>query len=206
MKNLLILFSFVLTSFGCIANKKETDKNPKIQVTDNKKTNLETAIIGGGCFWCTEAVFERVNGVKDVISGYAGGKSSNPTYKEICTGKSGHAEVIKITFDPNIISFGRILDIFGECHDPTTLNRQGADVGTQYRSTIMFLSKTQEKTAKEWKHKLSNKWVDPVITEIVPAPKFYPAEDYHQDYYSKNPNQGYCSVVIRPKLKKLKLE
>ena len=194
-----IVSAFAVLMFSsCLAEEKNRDRDIS--------NHMETAILGGGCFWCTEAVFERINGVKDVVSGYAGGKSSNPTYKEICTGKSGHAEVIKITFDPNIISFDRILDIFGECHDPTTLNRQGADVGTQYRSTIMFLSKTQEKTAKEWKHKLSNKWVDPVVTEIVPAPKFYPAEDYHQDYYSKNPNQGYCSVVIRPKLKKLKLE
>ena len=124
MKNLLILFSFVLTSFGCIANKKETDKNSKIQVTDNKKTNLETAIIGGGCFWCTEAVFEKIDGVKEVISGYAGGKIPNPTYKQICTGLTGHAEVIKIIYDPKLVSFEKLLDIFGDAHDPTTLNRQ----------------------------------------------------------------------------------
>ena len=142
-KNMIKIKFYVVSVFAvlmfssCLAEEKNRDIVNSI--------HMETAILGGGCFWCTEAVFERVNGVKDVISGYAGGKSSNPTYKEICTGKSGHAEVIKITFDPNIISFGRILDIFGECHDPTTLNRQGADVGTQYRSTIMFLSKTQEK-------------------------------------------------------------
>ena len=206
MKNLLILFSFVLTSFGCIANKKETDKNSKIQVTDNKKTNLETAIIGGGCFWCTEAVFEKIYGVKEVISGYAGGKIPNPTYKQICTGLTGHAEVIKIIYDPKLVSFEKLLDIFGDAHDPTTLNRQGADVGTQYRSTIMYLSESQKKTAAKWKSSLSDKLVDPVVTEIVPAPTFYKAEEYHQDYYERNPNQGYCNFVIRPKLKKLNLE
>jgi peptide-methionine (S)-S-oxide reductase len=166
----------------------------------------EIALIGGGCFWCTEAVFEKITGVVEVISGYAGGQTSNPTYKEICTGKTGHAEVIKIIFDPKITTFAKILEVFGEAHDPTTLNRQGADVGTQYRSTIMYLSEKQEKVAIAWKKKLSDKFVDPVVTEIVPAPTFYPAEDYHQDYYKKNPNQGYCSFVIRPKLKKLGLE
>ena len=167
---------------------------------------METSILGGGCFWCTEAVFERVEGIKDVISGYAGGEILNPTYKQICTGTTGHAEVIKIIYDPKCYSYEQLLQIFAECHDPTTLNRQGADVGTQYRSTIMYLSESQEKAARLWKESLSNKFVDPVVTEIIPAPKFYKAEEYHQDYYTKNPNQGYCSVVIRPKLKKLKLE
>ncbi|MEC7801783.1 MAG: peptide-methionine (S)-S-oxide reductase MsrA [Verrucomicrobiota bacterium] len=166
----------------------------------------EVAILGGGCFWCTEAVFEKVDGVQQVVSGYAGGKSKNPTYKEICTGLSGHAEVIKITYDSKIISYEKILDIFGDCHDTTTLNRQGADVGTQYRSTIMYLNPSQQKKAKKWKEELSHKLTDPVVTEIVAAPVFYPAEDYHQDYYEKNPNQGYCNFVIRPKLKKLNLE
>jgi peptide-methionine (S)-S-oxide reductase len=170
------------------------------------ESDIETSILGGGCFWCTEAVFERVKGIKEVISGYAGGDILNPTYEQICTGTTGHAEVIKIIYEPKVISYERILQIFAECHDPTTLNRQGADVGTQYRSTIMYLSDSQEKAAKLWKESLSNKFEDPVVTEIVPAPKFYKAEDYHQDYYTKNPNQGYCSVVIRPKLKKLKLE
>ena len=167
---------------------------------------MEVSIIGGGCFWCTEAVFEKIKGIRDVVSGYAGGEVLNPTYKQICTGTTGHAEVIKITFDPSIISFSEILNLFGECHDPTTLNRQGADVGTQYRSTIMYLSDEQKSLAIEWKNRLSQKLEDPVVTEIVAAPIFYPAEDYHQDYYKKNPNQGYCSFVIRPKLKKLNLE
>tara|TARA_E500000331_G_C17202538_1_gene689887 strand:+ start:122 stop:772 length:651 start_codon:yes stop_codon:yes gene_type:complete len=205
MKNLLILISFVLTLLGCEANKKV--KNQKIpSMTNESKPNLETAIIGGGCFWCTEAVFERIKGVKEVISGYAGGKVLNPTYRQICTGTTGHAEVIKIIFDPKDISFKEILELFGDAHDPTTLNRQGADEGTQYRSTIMFLNDSQQKSAMEWKSKLSEKLVDPVVTEIVKAPVFYDAEEYHQDYYRKNPNQGYCNFVIRPKLKKLNLE
>ena len=193
---------------GCLSQDEASinlrDKNGNID--QEKDRNMETSILGGGCFWCTEAVFERVEGVKEVISGYAGGDILNPTYEQICTGTTGHAEVIKIIYEPSVIPYEKILQIFAECHDPTTLNRQGADVGTQYRSTIMYLSESQEKAAKLWKESLSDKYEDPVVTEIVPAPKFYKAEEYHQDYYTKNPNQGYCSVVIRPKLKKLKLE
>lgn len=190
---------------GCLANNEITS-NALPTVSDKNKEQLESAIIGGGCFWCTEAVFEKVDGVKEAISGYAGGKNPNPTYKEICTGLTGHAEVIKILFDPAKISFREILEIFGDAHDPTTLNRQGADVGTQYRSTIMYLNESQKQTAEKWKIQLNAKLQDPVVTEIVPAPKFYEAEKYHQDYYEKNPNQGYCNFVIRPKLKKLNLE
>lgn len=206
MKNTLLLFSFILTCLGCIANKEDSDKNTKIIVSDSKEAITETAIIGGGCFWCTEAVFEKVDGVKEAISGYAGGKVPNPTYKQICTGLTGHAEVIKIIYDPKVITFERILEIFGDAHDPTTLNRQGADVGTQYRSTIMYLNESQKEIATKWKSSLNAKLVDQVVTEIVPAPTFYNAEEYHQDYYDKNPNQGYCNFVIRPKLKKLNLE
>ena len=189
-----------------VANNREFDKKSKTAVIDTKEATSETAIIGGGCFWCTEAVFEKVDGVKEAISGYAGGKIPNPTYKQICTGLTGHAEVIKIIYDPKIISFEKILNIFGDAHDPTTLNRQGADVGTQYRSTIMYLNSSQKEIATKWKSSLSAKYVDPVVTEIVPAPTFYKAEEYHQDYYDRNPNQGYCNFVIRPKLKKLNLE
>ena len=197
-----------LCTAGCLSQDEASiSLNKKNNNLDQKKdTVMETSILGGGCFWCTEAVFERVEGIKDVISGYAGGEILNPTYKQICTGTTGHAEVIKIIYDPDIVTYEQLLQIFAECHDPTTLNRQGADVGTQYRSTIMYLSDSQEKAARSWKENLSNKFVDPVVTEIIPAPKFYKAEEYHQDYYTKNPNQGYCSVVIRPKLKKLKLE
>jgi peptide-methionine (S)-S-oxide reductase len=205
MKKLSITFSLIFMCFGCLANNEITS-NTLPSVSDKNKERLGTAIIGGGCFWCTEAVFEKVDGVKEAISGYAGGKNPNPTYKEICTGLTGHAEVIKILFDPAKINFREILEIFGDAHDPTTLNRQGADVGTQYRSTIMYLNESQKKTAEKWKIQLDAKLQDPVVTEIVPAPKFYEAEKYHQDYYEKNPNQGYCNFVIRPKLKKLNLE
>ena len=204
MKKLSLTFTLIFICLGCLANKEITSNTSSVSEKDNVK--VETAIIGGGCFWCTEAVFEKVDGVKEAISGYAGGKNPNPTYKEICTGLTGHAEVIKILFDPDKISFNEILYIFGEAHDPTTLNRQGADVGTQYRSTIMYLNESQKQTAEKWKTQLNAKLQDPVVTEIVPAPKFYEAEKYHQDYYEKNPNQGYCSFVIRPKLKKLNLE
>ena len=206
MKTLLFIISFVLSCLVGVANNREFDKKSKTAVNDTKEAKLETAIIGGGCFWCTEAVFEKVDGVKEAISGYAGGKIPNPTYKQICTGLTGHAEVIKIIYDPKIISFEKILNIFGDAHDPTTLNRQGADVGTQYRSTIMYLNSSQKEIATKWKSSMSAKYVDPVVTEIVPAPTFYKAEEYHQDYYDRNPNQGYCNFVIRPKLKKLNLE
>jgi peptide-methionine (S)-S-oxide reductase len=197
-----------LCATGCLSQDEASiSLSKKNNNTEQKNERvMETSILGGGCFWCTEAVFERVEGIKDVISGYAGGKILNPTYEQICTGTTGHAEVIKIIYDPKVITYEQLLQIFAECHDPTTLNRQGADVGTQYRSTIMYLSDSQEKAARLWKESLSNKFVDPVVTEIIAAPKFYKAEEYHQDYYTKNPNQGYCSVVIRPKLKKLKLE
>ena len=197
-----------LLSAVCLGLFAKVDKDEHVTniLTKPVDSKNQLALIGGGCFWCTEAVFEQIDGIMSVISGYAGGQIKNPTYKDICTGKTGHAEVIKIHFDPKKVSFSQILEIFGNAHDPTTLNRQGADVGTQYRSTIMFYDEKQKKEAELWKEKLTSKLVDSVVTEIVPAPKFYPAEDYHQDYYAKNPEQGYCSFVIRPKLKKLGLE
>jgi peptide-methionine (S)-S-oxide reductase len=179
--------------------------------TENQETapikteKTQIAILGGGCFWCTEAVFELLEGVESVVSGYAGGANPNPTYEQICTGNSGHAEVIKISFNPAKTSYEQLLVTFGECHDPTTLNRQGADSGTQYRSTIMYLNEEQKKWAEAWKSKLGSELADPVVTEIVASPVFYPAEEYHQDYFRRNPNQGYCAFIIRPKLKKLKL-
>ena len=204
----LFTFQIYLFFMGMIGLWGNPAKKEVMSEDNVKKTEViyEYAILGGGCFWCTEAVFESIDGVVEVISGYAGGKSPNPTYKEICSGDSGHAEVIKIKFLPKQITFAEILDIFGKAHNPTTLNRQGADVGTQYRSTIMFLSQKQQEIALAWKKELSDKFEDPVVTEIVPSPTFYTAEEYHQDYYAKNPNQGYCSFVIRPKLKKLGLE
>jgi peptide-methionine (S)-S-oxide reductase len=202
-----LLSSLFLCVLSLIAHGNQSNAKMPLRTTNMMDGNVtEFALVGGGCFWCTEAVFEKLDGVIEVISGYAGGETNNPTYKEICTGKTGHAEVIRIKFDPRIISYSEILQIFGNAHDPTTLNRQGADVGTQYRSTVMFFNEEQKEIAHLWKEKLSKSLVDPVVTEIVPAPRFYPAEEYHQDFYFKNPNQGYCSFVIRPKLKKLGLE
>ena len=200
---LWILFSW---SYFLMFSASGSEISASKEKNMTKSSSVEFALVGGGCFWCTEAVFEKIEGILEVVSGYAGGALANPTYKDICTGQSGHAEVIKIKFSADIISYAEILEIFGKAHDPTTLNRQGADVGTQYRSTIMYYDEYQEKIARSWKQNLSGQFVDPVVTEIVPAPTFYPAEEYHQDYYAKNPNQGYCSFVIRPKLKKLGLE
>ena len=164
---------------------------------------METAILGGGCFWCTESVFRAVRGVKTVTSGYAGGARANPTYEQICSGATGHAEVIAIDFDPNVISFARILDIFFATHDPTTMNRQGNDMGTQYRSVIFYTSDAQKQQATAKIDQLKHEGIK-AVTELSSAPVFYPAEDYHQNYYAKNPNQGYCSFMIPPKLSKLK--
>ncbi len=166
--------------------------------------NKEIATFGNGCFWCTEAVFQRVEGVEKVVSGYTGGSVKNPTYREVCTGMTGHAEAIQITFDPSKITFVELLEIFWQTHDPTTLNRQGADVGTQYRSAIFYHSDTQKQLATEYKQKLnaSGAFDKPIVTEISPAAVFYIAEDYHQNYYNLNGKAPYCAYVIEPKLEK----
>ena len=166
----------------------------------------ETATFGNGCFWCTEAIFKSLKGVETVESGYAGGKVKNPTYREVCSGETGHAEVIQITFDPAVITFRELLEVFWETHDPTTLNRQGADVGTQYRSAIFYHSPKQKETADKYKAELNkeNVFDKPVVTEITPFDKFYKAENYHQDYYNNNSTQGYCQMVIVPKLEKFR--
>ena len=166
----------------------------------------ETAILGGGCFWCVEAVYNRIDGVKTVVSGYAGGQKEDPTYEEVCSGTTGHAEVVQIHFDPKVITYEQILDLFWKAHDPTTLNRQGADVGTQYRSIILYNSEAQRGAAERSKARAAATFNGPVVTEIVPLSAFYPAEEYHQDYYRNNPHAGYCSFVIRPTLEKLDLE
>ena len=167
--------------------------------------NLETAIVGGGCFWCTEAVFQEVKGVEKVVSGYSGGTvPGEPTYREICSGLTGHAEVIKITFDANIISFEEILIIFMTTHDPTTLNKQGADRGTQYRSVIFFQNEIQNEISKEVINQLSKIYEDKIVTEISPFSIFYKAGSEHQNFYKDNPEQGYCNYVIEPKLTKLR--
>ncbi len=166
-----------------------------------KKTELAT--FGGGCFWCIEAVFQRITGVISVASGYAGGTVENPTYKQVCTGETGHAEVLQIEFDPQKVSFEKLLDVFWLAHDPTTLNRQGNDVGTQYRSAIFYHSAAQKDAAEKSKKAAQSEFKSPIVTEIVPLKQFYKAEGYHQNYFNNNPNQPYCAFVIRPKLKKV---
>jgi peptide-methionine (S)-S-oxide reductase len=167
--------------------------------------NLQTATVGGGCFWCTEAVFQEIKGVEKVISGYTGGNApGKPTYREVCSGLTGHAEVVQITFDANVISYEDILVVFMTTHDPTTLNRQGADRGTQYRSVIYYHDEAQKEIAEIVAKQVAPYYENPIVTEISPLGMFYRAEDYHQDYYSKNQDQGYCSFVITPKLAKLR--
>lgn len=187
-----------------IAGTLTSTAQKKMNTTDNKSTNAtERATIGGGCFWCTEAVFENIKGVKSVVSGYAGGKNPNPTYKEVCNGDTGHAEVIQVEFDPKTVSFSEILEVFWVAHDPTTLNRQGADVGTQYRSVIFYHDENQKKAAEASLKAAQPQFKDKIVTEISALPVFYKAEDYHQDYFELNPNNRYCQIVIRPKLKKV---
>ena len=166
---------------------------------------METATFGNGCFWCTEAVFQRLKGVSSVQSGYAGGQLNNPTYEQVCGGDTGHAEVLQITFDPTHITYDELLEVFWKTHDPTTLNRQGNDVGTQYRSVIFYHNENQKKLAEQYKKKLDAEgiWKDPIVTEITPFTNFFPAENYHRDYYKRNGYQPYCVFVIKPKVEKL---
>ena len=166
----------------------------------------ETATLAGGCFWCLEAAFQDLKGVESVQSGYAGGRVANPSYEDVCTGSTGHAEVVRITFDPQVVTFEDLLHVFFTIHDPTTLNRQGADVGTQYRSAIFYNSPEQKATAERVIAELQAQklWDEPVVTELKPLEAFYPAEEYHRDYYRRNPNQGYCRAVIAPKVAKVR--
>ncbi|MES2239835.1 MAG: peptide-methionine (S)-S-oxide reductase MsrA [Bacteroidota bacterium] len=190
-KSLLILLLLSLSITG--------QNNPK-----KNNTNLETITLGGGCYWCIEAIFENLNGVKTVVSGFSGGKTANPSYEEVCTGKTGHAEVVQITFDKNVTNLDEVLKVFFTVHDPTTLNRQGVDVGTQYRSIIFYRTEAQRKTAQEIINDLNvaKAFDNPIVTKIEPFTKFYDAEDYHQDYYEYNKNKPYCRMVIQPKLEK----
>jgi peptide-methionine (S)-S-oxide reductase len=167
---------------------------------------LENATLGGGCFWCTEAVYLELKGVVDVKPGYSGGETKNPTYEEVCTGKTGHAEVVQITFDPEIVSFAKILEVFFMTHDPTTLNRQGNDVGTQYRSVIFYHNEKQKETAEKVIQLFEEEEVynKPIVTEVTPFDKFYIAEDYHINYYARNKSQGYCQYIITPKMEKFR--
>ena len=163
----------------------------------------ERATIGGGCFWCLEAVYKRTDGILEVTSGYAGGSRPNPTYEQVCTGATGHAEVVQVSYDAEQIGYEDILSVFWKAHDPTTLNRQGHDVGTQYRSIILYHDEEQRRIAERSKKRAQESFTDPIVTEITALDTFYPAEDYHQDYFEQNPTAGYCRVIIQPKLKKL---
>ena len=168
--------------------------------------DYETAVFGGGCFWCLEEIFLQINGVESVESGYAGGSTGKPSYKEVCSGETGHAEVVKIEFDPGLISYNQLLEVFFYIHDPTTLNQQGYDIGEQYRSVIFFTSMEQEKAARIFINNLKNDKENPkpIVTEIEPLDKFYRAEDYHQKYFSTNLSQSYCQLIISPKIKKFR--
>jgi peptide-methionine (S)-S-oxide reductase len=172
----------------------------------NQEVKLEVATLAGGCFWCIEGVFREVNGVDNVISGYTGGTTVNPTYDEVCTGKTGHAEAVQVSFNPSKISYREILEIFFSVHDPTTLNRQGADIGTQYRSAIFYHDDRQKAIAEQVIQELNRTkfWSDPIVTEVAPLRAFYVAEDYHQKYFEKNPEQAYCRMVIAPKMTKFR--
>lgn len=170
---------------------------------ENTPMTTKKAILGGGCFWCVEAVYERLPGILSVTSGYAGGQTENPGYEEVCSGRTGHAEVVQIEYDPEKISYEKIIDLFWDAHDPTTLNRQGADEGTQYRSIILTQNEEEARLAKESKERAQAGFKSPIVTEIVPLEKFYPAEDHHQDFYRSNPLHPYNMAVIRPKLQKL---
>ena len=208
MKQLFLAISSFVTFASCAQNN-EADRTMKIKsMTDNNTrtttAGTDTATFGTGCFWCTEAIFQQVEGVIKVTSGYSGGQVDNPNYKEVCTGTTGHAECLNIVYDPSKISFDELLEIFWQVHDPTTLNRQGADVGTQYRSVIFYHNDEQKKKAEHYKAELdkSGAWDNPIVTTMEPFTKFYPAEDYHQNYYNENTGQGYCQFVIRPKVEK----
>lgn len=192
---LILILGALLTTAICM--------NATPEKSAGTETNLQTATFGGGCFWCGEAVFQRIPGVKSVVSGFAGGSKENPTYEQVCQGNTGHAEVIQIKFDPAQISYEKLLEVFFEEHDPTTLNRQGHDVGTQYRSIILYANDEQKKMAEKTKAEAQKNFKDPIVTEIVPLKKFYAAEDYHQNYFNTHGSQGYCAFVIRPKLQKL---
>ena len=190
MKNTILIYLFALSLSGFAQNKKAS--------------NLETITLGGGCYWCVEAVYENLDGVKSVVSGFSGGKVANPTYEEVCTGETGHAEVVQITYDKSVTDINEIFKVFFTVHDPTTLNRQGADVGTQYRSVIFYKNDEQRKAAQSIIAELNKAKVynSPIVTKAEPFTKFYKAEDYHQNYYANNKSQPYCKMVIQPKLEK----
>jgi len=196
-----------MKSLICLLTAGALNWSAPAQSTHAMNTNqTELATFGGGCFWCMEAVFERLPGVKSVTSGFAGGHTANPTYEQVCTGATGHAEVTQIEFDPAKISYAKLLDVFWQAHDRTTLNRQGADEGTQYRSIILYHGEAQKAVAEKSKAEAQKNFKHPIVTEIAPFKNFYPAEKYHQQFYDNNTSYGYCQVVIAPKLEKLEKE
>lgn len=207
-KSLLFILALFGLSSSCTSQKSSGQADEKTPAKDQiveQSMNTEIATFGAGCFWCVEAVFQELKGVIKVESGYMGGSIPNPSYREVCTGTTGHAEVTRITFDPAIISYDELLEVLWTTHDPTTLNRQGADAGTQYRSAIFYHSEDQKSKAEKSKKEVATTiWDSPIVTEIVAADTFYPAEDYHQDYYALNPNAGYCRAVISPKVAKVR--
>ena len=203
MAGISVIFIVLLQVSSCA---QSNDSKPIIKETMKADKNLDTITLGAGCFWCVEAVFQQLKGVYAVESGYSGGHVKNPSYKEVCTGNTGHAEVCQICYDPVEISFTDILEVFWKTHDPTTLNRQGGDIGTQYRSVVFYHNVEQRRLAEDMKTRLNaaHIWKDPLETEIVPFKKFYKAEAYHQEYYFLNTSQPYCSAVITPKLEKFR--
>lgn len=200
MNKLILIFCLFFSGFTSTTHNENHDMNNKTA------SNIKTATFGAGCFWCVEALFQELKGVEKVVSGYMGGEIQNPSYKEICSGETGHAEVCQISYDSNIISYDELLEVFWQTHDPTTLNRQGADRGTQYRSVIFYHSDRQKQLAQTYKKELdkSGAWDNPIVTEITEQSQFYPAENYHQDYFQNNSNQAYCRFVIQPKMEKFK--
>jgi peptide-methionine (S)-S-oxide reductase len=204
IRSLIIISLLFATITSCAGHQTKPTKTMDIQA--NSSTPTDTAVFGGGCFWCVEAIYTEVKGVLSATSGYSGGSVENPSYKQVCTGTTGHAEVCRIIYDPSVISFSKLLEIFWTVHDPTTLNQQGNDVGTQYRSVIFYTSEKQLELANSYKAKLNkeNTFGKPVVTEIVPFRKFYIAEDYHQDYYDNNKNAPYCTFVVAPKVEKFR--
>lgn len=199
-----LLFSLLFSLFSCAQKSQQPSSEPIAKNVMNM-SNLDTATFGAGCFWCVEAVFQRLNGVEKVVSGYTGGHVKNPTYKQICTGMTGHAEVAQIIYDPKVISFDELLEVFWKTHDPTTLNRQGNDEGPQYRSAVFYHNEQQRELAEKYKKALdeSGAFRNKIVTEITALGEFYVAEDYHQNYYNENPFQPYCAYVIQPKIEKL---
>lgn len=201
-RNFSTLLAFLMLTISCAQNK--TEKESKKMENKEQMGTTELATFGAGCFWCVEAVFQRLEGVIKIESGYSGGKIKNPSYREVCEGTTGHAEVCRIEFDPKKISFAELLEVFWKTHDPTTLNRQGNDHGTQYRSVIFYHSEEQKELAQKYKDEInkSGAYPNPVITEISPLINYFPAEDYHQNYFNQNGSEGYCRYVIQPKVEK----